>query len=250
MRDFDDTTLWKVSAFERMQADTGHSGFARLGSATALATTLLAELGQLEAVRRSGDVIEVVAACVRQREDALLLVRHCGLVWPLTLFVRHGLYQMPRDIVASLQDGNVDLQVLGVEVPGLRAPGHPDLERVAAACSYRTLTPLLWALALHAPQAELLQAIAGRVAYRLAAGFNVEDCALRGALGHALARLRRESASFNDIARWPGMDRERTTRLLNGVYLQGGLMVLRAHHAARGNESGLQRLRGWLRPPH
>lgn len=249
MRDFDDSTLWKLSAFERMQAETGTSGFARLQPDTGLASTLMGELRQLERTRRGTDTLSVVAACVRQREDALLLLAHRGCVWPLTVFARQGLYQMPRDIVASLGFGNVDLQVLAVEAPGLRAPGHPDRERLAQPGTYRPLGPLLWALALHAPGARLLDEIAGRVAYRLAAGFVADDSALRGALGPALRRLRRESASVGEIANWPGLDHERAVRLLNGVYLQGGLMVLRANHAASGG-SGLQRLRGWLRAPH
>jgi hypothetical protein len=45
-------------------------------------------------------------------------------------------------------------------------------------------------------------------------------------------RLQREAASLDDIARWPGLNRERATRLLNGVYLQAGLIVSRAHPAA------------------
>jgi len=43
------------------------------------------------------------------------------------------------------------------------------------------------------------------------------------------------------------MDRERAARLLNGVYLQGGLMVLRTHTAARDSASGGERLRNWWR---
>lgn len=43
------------------------------------------------------------------------------------------------------------------------------------------------------------------------------------------------------------MDRERAARLLNGVYLQGRLMVLRTHVAARNSTSGRERLRDWWR---
>jgi len=56
-----------------------------------------------------------------------------------------------------------------------------------------------------------------------------------------------ESASLGDIAAWHGMDRERAIRLLNGVYLQGGLMVLRTAHAARTTSNPIDRLRDWLR---
>jgi hypothetical protein len=47
------------------------------------------------------------------------------------------------------------------------------------------------------------------------------------------------------MARWPGMDRERAARLLNGVYLQRGLIVLRSHRRARqGHDNVFMR---WLR---
>jgi hypothetical protein len=80
------------------------------------------------------------------------------------------------------------------------------------------------------------------------AEFEPDEAARAGAMGPALHRLRSEIASLPDIAGWPGMNRERAARLLNGVYLQGGLMVLRTHHAARDPAAGSERLRGWFRP--
>ena len=120
-------------------------------------------------------------------------------------------------------------------------------ERIADGPGYRPIRPLLWALALHAPAAQLLQEIGGRAAYRIVAGHVPDAAALSGALGPALQRLRTEIASLHDIARWPGMDHERAVRLLNATYLQGGLMVLRTHHAAREPGTRSERLRGWWR---
>jgi hypothetical protein len=42
VRDFEDSTLWRVSAFERIRRETGSSGFMRLSGPTLLPTTLLA----------------------------------------------------------------------------------------------------------------------------------------------------------------------------------------------------------------
>jgi hypothetical protein len=39
LRDFEESTLWQVSEFERVRMQTGGSGFARLGGATVLPTT-------------------------------------------------------------------------------------------------------------------------------------------------------------------------------------------------------------------
>jgi hypothetical protein len=249
MRDFDDSTLWRVSAYERMRSETGQSGFACLNAPTALPTTLVSELARLEHASRASEVLDVVAACLRHRESALIVLRHDTLVWPLTLFPQQGLYQLARPIVESLESGNLDLRVITVEPPSLRPPGHATHERVADLASYRPLPALLWALTLHAPRARLLDDIAGRAAYRLSANFTPDASALAGALSAALRRLRTQAASLDEIARWPGMDRERATRLVNGLYLQSGLMVLRAHPAARSSASGLDRLRSLGRPP-
>lgn len=249
MRDFDDSTLWRISAYERMRAESGTSGFARLTTATTLPTTLAAELNQLQRARSQTEVLEVVAACIRQSENALVLLRHRDLVWPLTLFPRRHLYHLPRPIIQSLELGNADLQVIDVEPAGLRPPGHTMTERIGHDKAYRPLPPLLWALAVHAPRAVLLHDISGHAAYRLNAGFEPDAPTLSGAMGPALRRLRHEIAPLQSIAQWQGMDLARATRLLNAVYLQGGLMVLRNHAAARNSQPALQRLRGWLRPP-
>jgi hypothetical protein len=39
------------------------------------------------------------------------------------------------------------------------------------------------------------------------------------------------------MAEWPGFDRPRAMRMLNGLYLQAGLMVSRTHPVAT-NEAG------------
>ena len=50
-----------------------------------------------------------------------------------------------------------------------------------------------------------------------------------GALTPAIQRLARQGATLKELADWPGMDRERATRLLNALYLQSGLIVSRSH---------------------
>src|SRR5437773_1279428 len=138
MRDFEDSTLWRVSAFERARQESGTSGFARLqGDASVLPTTLVSDLDHLARDAQDNDVLEVMAACMRHQEPAL-----------------------------------------------------------------------------------------------------------PGALGGAMQRLRRESVSLRELAGWPGMSVERASRLLNALYLTGGLMITRSHPAAR-DEPGL--LRGLFR---
>ena len=235
MRDFDDSTLWRISAFERMRQQTGNSGFTSLTGATVLPTTLLAELRNLDATAADGDVLEVAAACVRHREPALLYLRHAELLWPVTLFPHRMLYHAPRDLVqAAGRPGLGDLKLVGYEPPGVRPPGDWLAERVAAAEHYRPLAPLLWLMAVAGPRSTLLREIGGTAAYRVLPGVIGEGLIAPGALAPAIERLRREPAPLRAIAAWPGMGLARASRMLNALYLVSSLMVTRTNPAARG----------------
>jgi hypothetical protein len=166
MRDFEDSTLWRISEFERVRRETGTSGFARLGGPTLLSTTLLSDLHRLERTRERGDLLETMAACLRHREAALLYVEHEALVWPLTLFPAQMLYHAPRDFAQASTQGLHAAKLLEIEPAGVRPPGHWMYERVAQAEHYRPLLPLLWTMALNGPRSSLLGEIGGVAAYR------------------------------------------------------------------------------------
>jgi hypothetical protein len=241
MRDFAASTLWRVSAFERVRAETGTSGFMRLaGGPTLLPSTLMADLRQIEQDLQEGDVLEVIAACIRHREPALLCLQHEQLVWPITVFPDERLYHSPRDMAGASADGLAALRVLTVEPPGVKPPGHWMHERVGQAECYRQLAPLLWTMALNGPRRTLLSEIGGTAAYRVVDRTAIENLNAPGALGSAIERLRRESVSMRDVARMPGMNIERAARLLNALYLTSSLMVTRTNPAAR-SEPGLLR---------
>jgi hypothetical protein len=233
MRDFEDSTLWRISAFERVRNETGTSGFMRLEGPTVLSSTLMADLWRLEQDPSEGDVLEVMAACLRHREPALLYLEHQELVWPVTLFPHEMLYHSPRPMVQASTQGLSPLKVLMVEPPGVRPPGDRMKERIGHVDHYYPLTPLLWAVALHGPRARLLGEIAGTAAYRALSNSERENLPLAGAMRSAAERLRRESASLREIASWPGLSVERASRLLNALYLASSLMTTRSHPAAR-----------------
>ena len=243
MRDFEESTLWRVSGFERARSLTGTSGFARLDGPSLLPTTLLADLRRLDAGGASNDVLEVAATCMRHREPALLCVQVDGLVWPLTLFPSAMLVHSPRDIAQLTPAALGTASLLSAEAPGVRPPGHWLQERVAHADQYRPLMPLLWALALNGPRGELLAEIAGTAAYRAIKNPAAEGLALSGALAPATERLRRETVSLRSIASWPGMSVDRASRLLNALYLASALLSTRAHPAARPAPQGVHGLR-------
>ena len=244
MQDFDDSTLWRISEFERVRLETGSSGYARLNGPTVLPTTLVSELSRLEYSAAGTDLMEVIAACMRHREAALIYVVHRELVWPVTIFPRERLYHSPRDLTTELSQGVRELSVHSVEPPGVRAPGHFMTERVAEERHYRPLYPLLWELGLHGPRGTLINEIGGNAAYRVSPDFHLGSLPLAGAVGPAFQRLRRETASLRAVSGWPGMNIDRAVRLLNSLYLLSGLMVLRMHPAARKEPS--TQPSGWL----
>ena len=248
MRDFDDSTLWRISGFNRVRLETGSSGFARLTQATVLPTTLLADLRRLDADPGAGDVLEVVAACLRHREAALLCLQHAGLVWPITLFPVQQVYHSPRALAAVPGEGLATLTLLTAEPPGVRPPGHWMHERIAHAEHYRPLLPLLWSLALQGPRDTLLAEIAGTAAYRATRRPSEDGLITSGAISSAAERLRRETVPLRAIAAWPGMSVERASRLLNGLYLISALLVTRAHPSARPEPKPLRERPGSVKP--
>jgi hypothetical protein len=247
LRDFEDSTLWRVSAYERMRLERSSSAFAQLGENTVLPTTMLTDLRQLESRRESRDVLEVLAACMRHRQGALLCLSYEQLVWPVTVFPAEMSYHSPRDMALALPESLASIELLSCDAPGMRPPGHWMHERVGRMEHYRPLKPLLWGLALNGPRSALLAEIGGHAAYRSTVSKEGRPFAA-GALGPAAERLRNESASLRDMAAWPGMSAERASRLLNALYLVGGLMVMRTHPAARDESALLGRLLRFGKP--
>lgn len=244
MRDFDDSSLWRISDYERMRHNTGTSGYMKLDGPTVLPTTLMAELHRLDERNAADDALEVMAACMRQRESALLYLQHGSYVWPITLFPLQMLYHSPREMAASSAERLDDLKLINVEPPGVRPPGHWMYERVGQATHYRPLLQLLWLVALRGPRRELLHEVGGTAAYRAIKDPATENLTAPGALGPAVQRLRREAASLRDIASWPGMSLERASRLVNALYLVQCLMMTRTNPAAREQPGLVRRLLG------
>jgi hypothetical protein len=229
--DFENSTLWRISAFERARRSLHEAG---PPTTTQLSTTMLADLRRIEREQGGGDTLEVVAACLRHREPALLYVAVDPYVWALTVFPDQQLFHSPRDVAdVGTPETLSRLRLVGVERATIKPPGHRLMDRVALE-RYRPLAPLVWALALHGPRPVLLSEIGGRAAYRLAAArMGTLPAAATGALASAVQRLHVEATSLRDMAHWPGMSVERASRLLNALYLSGALMVTRTHPAAR-----------------
>ena len=76
---------------------------------------------------------------------------------------------------------------------------------------------------------ELLPEIAGPAAYRVAPALDDDALPVSGVMRVAIQRLRRSTATLNEISSWPDLNRERAARLLNALYLLTGLIVSRSH---------------------
>ncbi len=226
--------LMRASAFKRYLDESVRSGDAEPVSTrlSTLSPSLMLDLLRFEQAGRQSGVIEILAACIRHARRLLMHLQADDRVVPLTVFPVEHLVHCPMPIAQFLALHLSDLSVLHVEPALMRPPGDRVRAMVGEAQHYSALAPVLWELALRGSRAELLPEIAGQAAYRISPGLNLRVLELRGTLADAVARLKRETTNLRGVAQWPGFDLERAMRLLNGLYLQGGLMVSRTHPAA------------------
>ncbi len=223
------TLLPRSSDFRRQQRalPLGTDALAGATRLSSLDPLLLKDLQRFEARAKAGEgleLVEVLAAAVRHNRALRLMVEHGAHLLPLTVRPRERLVRAPLPVAAWDSLDWPTLRVLQVEPAG--APASTELQPATP------LGPVLWALALRGARGELLPEIVGPAAYRIAPTTDLGALQLADALGVAVERLQRETAALDDIARWPGMNRERASRLLNGLYLQAGLIISRAHPAA------------------
>jgi hypothetical protein len=231
---FDEPDLMRASAFQReldesVRSNGADSMASRLST---LSPSLLLDLMRFEQEGQQGGVIEMLAAGIRHARKLLVHLQLLDRVVPLTLFPLEHLVHCPMPIAQFLALPLGDLRVLHVEPALLRPPGDRVSAMVGAPQHYSALGPVLWELALRGSRGELLPEIAGQAAYRISPGLNLRNLELSGTMAEAVERLKRETTNLHAMALWPGFDRERAMRMLNGLYLQAGLMVSRTHPAA------------------
>ncbi|HTP74167.1 MAG TPA: hypothetical protein VML58_18295 [Burkholderiaceae bacterium] len=234
--------LMRVSAFQRYLDD-----LVRVGSVDATSTrlsslspSLMQDLERFERNGQQSELLDVLAACLRHGYPLTVNLQWTDRVVPLTLFPAERLVHCPVAMPQFLASRLSELQVMQVEPAMLRAPGHRDASLVGESQMYSPLAPLLWEMALRGARDRLLPEIDGIAAYRVAPGVSLRGLEMPSILGTAIDRLRRRTRNLRDMASWPGLDRERAMRLLNALYLQGGLIVSRMHPSAASPD-------GWLR---
>lgn len=234
--------LARASAFAAWLEETARvAADPRASRLSTLSPSLMQDLMRFEQDGRCSGVVEAVAACIRHGRNLLIHLQWGERVLPLTVFPVEHLVHCPMPIAQLLALPLQELGVLHIEPALVRPPGHRVSALVGAAEQYGALAPVIWELAQRGPRAELLPEIAGQAAYRIAPGVDLRRLELEGELAVAVARLHRDTYNLREISGWPGFDRERAERMLNGLYLLAGLMVSRTHPAATNEGWGAGR---------
>lgn len=212
----------------------GHPTRHATGHATSHAAGAAGGRGKAAGASRGAwrDIVEVVAASRRHAQALAVYLRCDDRIVPLTVFPLQRLAHCPMQHEQFEALRLSRLQVLHVEPAVLRAPGDADPLRVGERRHYAPLATMSWLLAMRGPRSEVLPELAGPRACRRVPGLVLDTPGLCGALTAALHRLGEEAASLRTIATWPGMDGVRAARMINGLYLQGALIVSRTHPAA------------------
>ena len=228
---FGEPELMRASAYRRY-LDEAAGASARPGNPTGLSSlspSLRADLYRFEQETGSTEALEVLAACVRHAKR-LTIHLECGdRVVPLTVFPQERLVHCPLPMQELTGRYLPELRVMNVEPASLQPPSDSERALLDDDQVYHPLGPLLWELAMRGQRRELLPEIVGPAVYRVAPGLDLTTLPASGVLKAAITRLRGPAANLNDIAGWPGLDRERAARLLNALYLQAGLIVSRSH---------------------
>lgn len=225
--------LMRASAFRRsLEEERGPDDDRITTRLSSLNPSLHQDLARFEQKGRQSELLEVMAGAVRHASAVTIHLQLHSHVLALTVFPVHRLVHCVLPMAQFLELQLTDLEVLRVEGTQAQMPDLQTLARPEVQPHYVPLGRLLWELALRGSRDELLPEISGNAAYRITPTLDLSALELSGTLASACDRLKRHTTSLREIAEWPGFDRARAMRMLNGLYLQAGLMVSRTHPAA------------------
>ena len=225
--------LVRASAFRRSIDDDRRGDDDRVTSRlSSLDPSLHQDLLRFEQKGRQSELLEVMAGAVRHSSAVTVHLQLHEHVIALTVFPVHRLVHCPLSMPKFFDLQLTDLEVLRVEKAHMQMPDLQTLAQSHVQAQFAPLGKLLWELSLRGSRDELLPEIAGQAAYRITPTVDLSALELSGSLASACEKLQRQTTSLREIAEWPGFDRPRAMRMLNGLYLQAGLMVSRTHPAA------------------
>jgi hypothetical protein len=209
---------------------------------TSLTPSLMADLQRFGNESGAGalDILALLAASVRHGRSLRAVLQVDQHSVPITLFPTSRVAHSPVPMVSLLSGRVQDWRLMQVAPALMKVPDAAELQ--ALVHNYTPLPLLLWAVAQRGARDTLLPEIAGTAAYRVTPSADLRLLDLTGTVLNAVERLRRSTTNLRDIASWPGFDKVKAQRLLNGLYLQAALLVSRTHPAATND--------GWAQAHH
>lgn len=232
-------------AAEFMAGRAGEETLDSIAGATRLSSltpSLMADLQRFGSESGAGalDMLAMLAASVRHGRALRAMVQVETHQVPITLFPTARVAHSPLPMVSLLSGNLQEWRLLQVAPAQMKSPGAAELQSLVH--NYTPLPLLLWAVAQRGSRQSLLPEIAGTAAYRVTPSADLRLLDLTGTMLNAVERLRRSTTNLREIASWPGFDKGRAQRLLNGLYLQAALLVSRTHPAATND--------GWAQAQH
>ena len=233
---FGEPELMRASAFQRYLDESVRSGEAdsMASRLSTLSPSLMLDLMRFEQDGQQSGVVEVLAACVRHARKLLihLQVRRPGGAADGVPGGAPGALPDADDAVPGAAAGRPERAACRA---GAAAPARRPRAGAWSASPqhYSALGPLLWELALRGSRARAAARDRRPGGLPRRAGPEPARPGAQRLDGRGGGRdCKRDTTNLREMAQWPGFDRERAMRLLNGLYLQGGLMVSRTHPAA------------------
>ena len=225
--------LIRASAFRRQIEDDRRGDDDRITSRlSSLDPSLHQDLLRFEQKGRQSELLEVMAGAVRHAHPVTVHLQLLEHVVALTVFPVHRMVHCVMPMAQFFDLQLTDLEVLRVEKTHMQVPDLQMLAQSSVQAHFAPLGKLLWELSLRGSRDELLPEISGQAAYRITPTLDLSALDLSGSLASACEKLKRQTTSLREISEWPGFDKPRAMRMLNGLYLQAGLMVSRTHPAA------------------
>jgi hypothetical protein len=168
------------------------------------------------------ELLPAIAASVRHARSVLMGLDLQGLRIVASIHPRQQIFRAPLDLGALSPAECRALKLVHVEPQGSVA------DEAGRDTSSGPLRPLLWRLAMHGPRVDLLPEVQGPVRYRLAFGAALRGLDIAPEFGPVLARLKSSPLGLGELVEGSGLGRDLLQRLLNALYLQSGLMIVRA----------------------
>jgi hypothetical protein len=193
------------------------------GPPSLLSSSVLEDLQRFKAEPLLGNLLAVVAACVRHDKPLSVTLAVDGQQLALTIHPRRQVFYCAEDLCAL---GDAAFALLAIE----RIEPEAEVQALlGSGLAARPLRPLLWHLAMRGPNAELLPELAGNVRCRMVFGTSLDGLPVERPVRRAILLMKVAPISIDDLLPRARLGRVAAQRVWNALYLQSALMVTRAY---------------------